>query len=85
MNTPQLEGLIERGHLLLEGYFNKLDNQLSDNEYVVGDQFSYADITAFIVMEFMLFAKLQQPVDYQNITRWYTQVKQRPSIEASLL
>ncbi len=85
VNIPQMDSLIERGHLVLEGYFNSLDKRLGENEYLVGDVFSYADITAFIVLEFMLVARLEQPTDYENIKRWYEQIKQRPSIEKSLL
>ncbi len=59
------------------GYF---DEVLGNNEYLAGDAFSVADITAFAGLAFADFAKVEIPERLQNLIAWRNKVAARPSI-----
>ncbi len=59
-----------------------LDAQLGDRRFIAGDEFSVADITAVVAIDFMRPARIQRPAELQNLTRWYGDVSSRPSAKA---
>ena len=59
-----------------------LDGVLSTSDFLAGDQFSMADITAFAGLAFADFAKVDIPENLQNLIQWRAQMAQRPSIAA---
>lgn len=59
-----------------------LDNVFADSEYLAGDVYSIADITALIGIDFGKLAGLDLPGDHANVTRWYEAVSARPSAAA---
>ena len=59
-----------------------LDTVLQDQEYLAGDHFSVADITAFAGLAFAEFAKIGIPQDLSNLIAWRAKVGSRPSIAA---
>ncbi|MFA3916277.1 glutathione S-transferase [Ruegeria hyattellae] len=59
-----------------------LDSVLSENDYLAGDRFSMADITAFAGLAFADFAKLDIPAELGNLRDWRDRVSSRPSIAA---
>jgi len=60
-------------------YFDEL---LSDQDYLAGDQFTMADITAFAGLAFADFAQIEIPHEYANLKAWRALVAVRPSIAA---
>ena len=56
-----------------------LDNQLKDNEFIAGDQYTVADITALCSIDFMKVAKMTLDEGHVHLKRWYDQVSGRPS------
>jgi glutathione S-transferase len=60
-----------------------LDGEMSDRDYVAGDQFSLADIVLFSFLEFG--ATVGQPADpsLKRLASWYERVSARPSIQAT--
>lgn len=56
-----------------------LDGVLAQNDYLAGDQFSIADITAFAGLAFADFAKVEIPTGLNNLTSWRDRVASRPS------
>jgi glutathione S-transferase len=79
---PQIPELAERGRGRVEQFFRRLDDQLGDNEFVAGDSFSIADISAMVVVDFSAWIKLTLPDDAVNTRRWYESVSARPSAAA---
>lgn len=75
----QIPELAERGRSRVKEFFLKLDQQLADNEFVAGDSYSIADITAMVVVDFAAWVKLSLPEDAANVRRWYESVSSRPS------
>lgn len=57
-----------------------LDDVLADNEFVAGDRFSIADITAYMGLIFADFAKVDIDDELSNLAAWRTKVAARPSI-----
>ncbi|MDZ7788592.1 MAG: glutathione S-transferase [Halofilum sp. (in: g-proteobacteria)] len=81
--VPQVEALVERGAQRYRDFLEDLDERLAESEYVAGDTFSVADITAFVTIEFARGAlKIEPETDQANIARWHQAVSSRPSAGA---
>jgi glutathione S-transferase len=61
-------------------FFAFLDGQLADRDFVAGDRFTVADITAFCGIDFGRVSKIRIQEDQANLKRWYDAVKSRPSV-----
>lgn len=81
-NYEQIAQLAERGLLRLDNLFSDLDAHLADSQYIVGDYFSVADITALTTVDFAKWVKKRIPEGCANLQRWYDQVSDRPSAKA---
>ena len=79
---PQIPELIERGAARTRIFFEKVDAQLADNEFVAGDSYSTADITTLCTVDFAKFCKLVVPDGCVNLLRWHEAVSARPSAKA---
>jgi len=81
-NYPQIPALVERGTARSVTAFENLNTRLGETEYVAGDRFTLADITAFVLCGFARWIK-QGPADsHSNTQRWLSAVSARPSAEA---
>lgn len=80
--VPQVEdwGVANRGKAL--AFLTLLDRELGTRQYAAGDDYSIADITGMIAVEFMKPAKIEMPGDLGNVRRWYADVAARPSAKA---
>lgn len=76
---PQIPALVERGKARVQSFFKWLDARLSESAFVAGPEFTVADITAFISIEFAGWLKLKLPDDHTHAKRWYEAVASRPS------
>lgn len=80
--TEQMAPLVERGLMLTRRFFDMLNTRLGEAEYVAGDRFTIADITAFITLNFARWIK-ETPADHHaNINRWFEAVSARPASRA---
>ena len=59
-----------------------LDSELSGRRFIAGNDYSVADITALIAIDFMKPARIPRPEGLQNLDRWYAEVSSRPSAKA---
>jgi glutathione S-transferase len=59
-----------------------LDRELASREFIAGDAYSIADITALVAVDFMKPAKIAVPDDFINLLRWHRAVSARPSAQA---
>ena len=78
----QIPALSERGKLRVQHFFEDLEKQLKEHEYVAGDAFSVADIGALVVVDFATAVKLEVPENFTNLKRWHEMVSARPSAKA---
>ncbi len=58
-----------------------LDKHLGNSEYIAGDNFTVADITALCTVDFSKVIKLGIGEDQKNLQRWYDTVSSRPSMK----
>ena len=77
----QIPELVDRGRTRTEHFMQWLDRQLSDREFVCGDQFTIADITAFVTVEFAKWIKLEPESGQSNLHRWHLAVAARESAQ----
>lgn len=82
INLAQIPQLVARGRTRAEAFFDRLDDQLRDGAYVTGGQFSMADITAYVMVEFAGWSKISIKESQENLQRWYNTVSKRPGTMA---
>ena len=75
--------LVERGTNTVRRFYQRLDDTLAQSEFVAGDSFSIADITALCTIDFAVgAARVPIPDDCENLKRWHAAVSARPSAAA---
>jgi len=55
-----------------------IDKVLADREFIAGDNYSIADITALVAIDFMRIIKRRLSDEQPNFMRWYATVSARP-------
>lgn len=81
-NYAQIPALVERGKTRVRWFFEDLDAQLAGRDFVTGDSFTVADITAFVTVEFAAWVEEKPAPQQQNLLRWHAAVAARPSAKA---
>lgn len=59
-----------------------LNRELAQREFAAGDDFSVADITGLIAIDFMKPARIAVPEEFTNVLRWHQALRARPSAGA---
>jgi glutathione S-transferase len=79
----QIPALVERSKRRVANFLSDLDARLTDIPFVAGEQFSVADITALVTIDFAAKAfDIAIPKEQRALTRWYKEVSARPSVSA---
>ena len=78
----QIPDLAQRGIARAGEFADLLNNRLKDNEFIAGNHFSVADITAIVALDFAVVMKLPVLEGFGHIERWHAEIKKRPSYEA---
>jgi glutathione S-transferase len=63
-------------------FLRLLDGELKDRPFVAGADYTVADITAMVAVDFMRVSKLVVPDELANVKRWHAAVSARPSAAA---
>ena len=79
---PAIPALVERGRQTLARFFHWLETYLGEAEFVAGELFTMADITAFCAVEFAGWADIRIPPDNTRSLAWHAKVAARPSAQA---
>ena len=78
-----IPALVERGTNSVKRFYERLEHRLSESEYVGGNRFTIADITALCAVDAaMNRANLPIPAGSKNTQRWHAAVSARPSTKA---
>lgn len=77
----QIPELVSRGRRRFELFMGKMDRQLKDSEYVVGDDFTVADISLLVAIDFAAWSRLTIADEMVSLRRWYEFVSVRPSAQ----
>lgn len=59
-----------------------LDEVLADREFIAGDRYTVADITALVGLDFGRISKIRITDEQPNLKRWHEAVSSRPSATA---
>lgn len=81
-DIEQIPALAELGRKRYGFFLQDLDARLAQSEFVAGSDYTIADITALVTIDFARAVKVGDISDYDNVQRWYEQVSSRPSAEA---
>lgn len=76
--VPQIPELAERGRARAQRFFTTLDQRLKEVPWLAGDGFSFADVTAFVFVEFAGWVKLVPGEDLQALASWREACAARP-------
>jgi glutathione S-transferase len=79
---PQVPEWGEANKPRIDDFLKFLDGELESRPYVAGKEFTVADITALVAVDFMKVSKLAVPDGLANFARWREAVSGRPSAKA---
>ena len=82
LEVPQLPEWAEANKPRVAWFLELLDRELATREFIAGDRYSVADITALVTVDFMKPARLAVPESAANVKRWHAAVSARPSAAA---
>ena len=82
MVDPQVPAWGEANKPRVLEFLRFLDGELKERPYVAGKEFTVADITTLVSVDFMKVSKLTVPEELANLRRWHTEVSARPSAAA---
>jgi glutathione S-transferase len=82
LEVPQVPAWAEANKPRVTWFLELLDGELAKREFIAGDNFSIADITALCTVDFMKPARLTIPEGATNVKRWHASVSARPSAKA---
>lgn len=80
-NFAQLPELAERGLARTLRFFELLEDRLSESPYLAGSEFTLADISAFVFVEFARVIKQRIPEENTASQAWYKEIRARPSAQ----
>jgi glutathione S-transferase len=82
LEVPQIPAYAEamRPHAIW--FLELLDKELATREFIAGERYSVADITAQVAVDFMKPSRIAMPETLANVKRWHAAVSARPSAKA---
>ena len=79
----QIPELVERSKQRLANFFADFNERLETVPFVAGNEFSAADITTLVTVDFATNAlKMSIPVEHSAFQQWYDKVSSRPGASA---
>ena len=82
LEVPQVGAWGEANRPRVLEILQYLDEELGARRYIAGPDYSVADITALVAIDFMKPAKIQRPEGLKNLARWHGEVSERSSAKA---
>ena len=82
MEVPQVPAWAEANKPRILDFIGIVDRELEGRRFISGDNFSVADITGLISLDFMKPAKLAVPDELKHLKRWHADLAARPSASA---
>ena len=82
VDHEQIPALAERGRKRIAYFMELLEERLGESEYVGGADFSVADITALVAVDFAVRVVEGLLDSHPNVQRWHESVSARPSAQA---
>ena len=80
VDYPQIPELGQRGLARVQRFFVTLNEQLAGRDFIAASQFSVADITAVVALDFARVIRLKPGEDLQHLLRWRAAMGERPAM-----
>jgi glutathione S-transferase len=77
---PQIPELGQRGLARVKQFLSILNDQLAGRDFVAAGQFSIADITAVVAVDFARVVRIKPGEDLPHLLRWRAAMEKRPSM-----
>ena len=81
VNYAQIPELAQRGQARARQFFATLDKRLAGRDFLAGDRFSVADITAVVAVDFARIIKLRIDEQVPELRRWRAGMALRPAMQ----
>jgi glutathione S-transferase len=79
VDYAQIPELAARGLQRVQHFMNMLDVHLAGRQFIAADQFSIADITAAVAVDFARVVRVKPNEQHVNLLRWRAGLALRPS------
>ncbi|KUP95062.1 glutathione S-transferase family protein [Tritonibacter horizontis] len=79
VDYAQIPALADRGQRRAVAFLDLLETRLAQGPYLAGAHFSFADITAFVFVDFARVIKLRVPETHVATRDWQARIAARPS------
>ena len=80
VNYAQIPELAQRGQTRARQFFATLNERLAGRDFLAGERFSIADITAVVAVDFARVIKLRVDEQVPELQRWRAGMALRPSM-----
>lgn len=80
VDYAQIPDLAQRGLARVQAFFTLLNGRLEGREFIAANQFSIADITAVVAVDFARIVKVKPGEQHPNLQRWRAAMALRPSM-----
>jgi len=80
VDYAQIPALAERGLARLQRFLVTLDERLGQREFVGGERFSVADITATVTVDFARVVRVKPGDEHPHLLRWRAAMAERPAM-----
>lgn len=78
-NYAQIPELAVRGRARVAAFYDMLEDRLALSPFLAGDRFTFADITAFVFVDFARVIKARIPENNTATRVWFDAIAARPS------
>jgi glutathione S-transferase len=79
VDYAQIPALAQRGLARVQQFMDMLDAHLAGRSFIAADQFSIADITAVVAVDFARVVRVKPGKQHVNLLRWREEMALRPS------
>ena len=76
---PQIPELAQRGLARVQQFIETLDQHLAGRDFIAAAQFSIADITAVVALDFARVVRVKPGEQHAHLRRWRDAMAQRPA------
>ncbi|SEK05625.1 MULTISPECIES: glutathione S-transferase family protein [unclassified Variovorax] len=80
VNYAQIPELAQRGQARVQHFFETLNARLAGRDFVAAGQFSLADITAVVAVDFARVVRVKPGEQHPELLRWRAAMALRPSM-----
>jgi glutathione S-transferase len=82
LEVPQVPAWGEANKPRAQELLQIMDQELGKRRFIAGDDYTVADITALVAVDFAKPARVERPPGLSNLERWHKEVSARPSAKA---